>query len=138
MIEQKQLQIDTPGRGTREITGEVDAIVTESCLRMGVCNLFVHHTSASLIICENADPTVRTDLETIFNRLAPDGDPAYAHDLEGPDDMAAHVRSVLTQTSLNLPFSRGRLALGTWQGIYLWEHRTSPHRRVLTVTLQGE
>jgi secondary thiamine-phosphate synthase enzyme len=94
--------------------------------------------SASLIICENADPTVRSDLETFIAKLVPDGDPMFEHDDEGPDDMPAHVRSVLTQTSIGIPIERGALALGTWQGLYLWEHRTAPHRRRITVTILGE
>ncbi|MEW8026402.1 MAG: secondary thiamine-phosphate synthase enzyme YjbQ, partial [Candidatus Thiodiazotropha sp.] len=96
------------------------------------------HTSASLILCENADPTVRTDLERIMSRLVPDGDPIFDHTLEGPDDMPAHVRSILTHMDLSLPISQGRPALGTWQGIFLWEHRTHPHQRSVTLTLYGE
>jgi len=99
--------------------------------------VFLQHTSASLILCENAAPAVRADLETILARLAPDGDPAYRHDDEGPDDMAAHARTVLTATSLQIPVAEGRLALGTWQGIYLWEHRRAPHTRRIVVTVMG-
>ena len=98
----------------------------------GLCHLFIHHTSASLIVCENADPTVRRDLESYAARLAPDGDPSYVHDSEGPDDMSAHIRSILTLTSLTIPVESGRCDLGTWQGIFLLEHRTSPHRRRIT------
>jgi secondary thiamine-phosphate synthase enzyme len=138
MTEQKTLSFHTRGRGTSEITAEVERVVRASKVRAGTCNLFLQHTSASLILCENADPSVRRDLETILGRLAPDGDPAYAHDTEGPDDMAAHARSVLTSNSLTIPVAGGRLLLGTWQGIYLWEHRHEPHTRQLVVTLSGE
>jgi secondary thiamine-phosphate synthase enzyme len=99
--------------------------------------VFLQHTSASLILCENADPSVRADLENIMQKIAPDGDPRYTHTLEGPDDMAAHARTILTANSLTVPISQGRCALGTWQGIYLWEHRTQSHRRTLVLTLQG-
>jgi secondary thiamine-phosphate synthase enzyme len=104
----------------------------------GLCFVFVHHTSASLIVCENADPSVRRDLEQFAARLAPDGDPAFFHDAEGPDDMPAHIRSILTLTSLTIPVEKGRCDLGTWQGVFLWEHRTSPHRRHITVTITAE
>jgi secondary thiamine-phosphate synthase enzyme len=100
--------------------------------------VFLQHTSASLILCENADADVRRDLETILGRIAPDGDPAYRHDTEGPDDMASHARSVLTSNSLTIPVANGRLMLGTWQGIYLWEHRTAPHARSIVVTVMGD
>lgn len=129
--------IDTRGRGTTDVTGEVARIVERAGIATGLCNVFVHHTSASLILCENADPTVRADLERFAARLAPDGDPIYRHVDEGPDDMSAHVKSVLTGSSLVLPVVRGRLDLGTWQGVYLWEHRTAPHRRRVTVTVLG-
>ena len=137
MTEQKTLSLHSRGRGTSEITAEVARVVRESKVRTGTCNLFLQHTSASLILCENADPSVRRDLETILGRLAPDGDPAYVHDAEGSDDMAAHARSVLTSNSLTIPVAGGRLLLGTWQGIYLWEHRHEPHTRQLVVTLLG-
>jgi secondary thiamine-phosphate synthase enzyme len=138
MIEHKTLTFRTKGRGTTEITTEVGRAVASTGIRNGVCTLFLQHTSASLILCENADADVRRDLETVLARLAPDGDPAYVHDTEGPDDMAAHVRSILTASSLTIPVAEGRLLLGTWQGIFLWEHRTSPHTRSLVVTLSGE
>lgn len=137
MIEQHQLDLRTGGRGTIEITSDVRKLVRDSGIVMGLCNLFVHHTSASLILCENADPTVHSDLETFMARLVPDGDPSYAHDMEGPDDMPAHIRSILTQNSLSIPIIRGELALGTWQGAYLWEQRHRGHQRRITVTLQG-
>lgn len=138
MIEQTLLTIATRGRGTHEITNEVQAFVRGSGIRTGLCHVFVHHTSASLMLCENADPTVRRDLETFMAQLVPDGDPMFAHQDEGPDDMPAHVRTVLTQTGLSVPVSSGACALGTWQGIYVWEHRTAPHRRRVTVTVDGE
>ena len=121
-----------------EITDPVAAIVGRSGVETGLCSVFLMHTSASLLITENADPDVRYDLETIIARLGPDGDPAYRHTMEGPDDMASHVRSMLTQTELSVPVRDGRPALGTWQGVYLWEHRHRPHRRTIEITVQGE
>lgn len=137
MVHSETLWYATRGRGTTEITLDVQRVVEESGIDRGVCNVFAHHTSASLIVCENAEPEVRRDLERFFARLVPDGDPQFQHDDEGPDDMPAHVRSVLTQTSLTLPISGGRCDLGTWQGVYLWEHRTHAHRRKVTVTVIG-
>lgn len=134
---QQILNIRTPGRGLQEITDAVAAVLARSGIACGLCHVFVQHTSCSLTITENADPDVRRDLETIMARLGPDGDPAYVHDLEGPDDMAAHVRSVLTDTALSVPVGQGRLLLGTWQGIYLWEHRHRGATRQVVVTLQG-
>jgi secondary thiamine-phosphate synthase enzyme len=131
------MTVVTPGRGVTEVTAGVNAMVRDSGVGDGLCHLFVHHTSASLMVCENADPDVLRDMETFMARLVPDGDAAFVHTAEGPDDMPAHVRSVLTQVSLTLPVQAGRCALGTWQGIYLWEHRLSPHRRRVTVTVQG-
>jgi len=138
MTRQQTLSIDTRGRGSYEITREVQRVVAESDIRAGLCHVFVHHTSASLMLCENADPTVRQDLERFMARLVPDGDPMFRHDDEGADDMPAHVRSILTNMDLTLPVSDGRAALGTWQGVYLWEHRTHAHRRRVTVTVLGE
>lgn len=138
MIAQHTLGFRTRGRGTTDLTTDIARAVAASGIRRGVCTVFLQHTSASLILCENADPTVRVDLETILARLAPDGDPAYRHDTEGPDDMAAHARSVLTATSHTIPVADGRLLLGTWQGIYLWEHRHEPHARSVVVTVMGE
>ena len=135
MVHVERFRIRTRGRGTTEITSEVDRIVRNSGASDGLCNVFLHHTSASLILCENADPTVRRDLETYFARLVPDGDPSFVHDAEGPDDMPAHIRSILTQNSLSIPIAQGSCDLGTWQGLYLWEHRTHPHERKLTVTV---
>jgi secondary thiamine-phosphate synthase enzyme len=138
MIEQKILEFRTPGRGTTDITAEVARAVAASGIAKGLCSVFLQHTSASLILCENADPDVRRDLETLLARLAPDADPAYIHDAEGPDDMAAHARSILTSNSLTLPVADGRLLLGTWQGLYLWEHRHAGHARSVVVTVIGE
>lgn len=138
MLMQRQLQIDTRPRSSLDISGEVQGIVSTSGIATGLCHVFVHHTSASLMITENADPSVRRDLEYFMGKTAIDGDPGYEHDLEGPDDMSAHIRSVLTGSDLTVPVTGGRLALGTWQGIFLWEHRASGHRRSITVTVQGE
>lgn len=138
MVHRGELSIATRGRGTYDITRDVATIVGASSARMGLATVFIHHTSASLMICENADPDVRRDLEAFVARLVPDGDKLFVHDAEGPDDMPAHVRSVLTQTSIGIPIVDGRLALGTWQGLYLWEHRTAPHTRNVTVMVIGE
>ncbi|MCB9526698.1 MAG: YjbQ family protein [Myxococcales bacterium] len=131
------LSLTTEGRGFLDLTPALQRAVTASGVRDGLAHLFLHHTSASLILCENADPTVRDDLARFFARLAPDGDRLFRHTAEGPDDMPAHVRTVLTQNSLTVPVTGGRAALGTWQGVYLWEHRTHPHRRRVTVTVWG-
>lgn len=138
MIAQKTLEIRTRGRGTTEITEAVNCAVSEGRIAKGLCTVFLQHTSASLILSENADPDVRHDLETILSRLAPDGDPAYRHDSEGDDDMAAHARTMLTSNSFTIPVAAGRLMLGTWQGLFLWEHRQAPHIRRLVVTVMGE
>src|SRR5210317_2049540 len=138
MTYQERLRFDTRGRGTYEISREITRVIRDSGIDKGTCHVFCHHTSASLILCENADPTVRRDLEAFMARLVPDGDPLFKHTLEGPDDMAAHVRSILSKMDLCIPVTGGRGALGTWQGIYLWEHRTRPHRRNLSVTVIGD
>ena len=138
MVHRGELSISTRGRGTYDITRDVAKVVSTSAARVGLATVFIHHTSASLIICENADPSVREDLEAFAARLVPDGDPVFTHDAEGDDDMPAHIRTVLTQTSIGIPVVDGRLALGTWQGLYLWEHRTSPHTRKVTVMILGE
>ena len=138
MIRQEELSISTGGRGTYDLSNDIQQVVASSGIRTGICHVFVRHTSASLMLCENADPAVRYDLETFMQRCAPDGDPMFTHTDEGPDDMPAHVRSVLTQSDLNLPISEGRCALGTWQGVYLWEHRLAPHRRKVILTISGE
>lgn len=137
MVRQELIEVRTRGRGTVNITEDVRFRVHASGLGDGLCHLFVQHTSASLLLCENADPDVRADLETLFKRLAPDGDPAYRHDLEGDDDMAAHARSLLSGYELTIPVSSNELRLGTWQGIFLWEHRTSGHLRRMVMTLMG-
>jgi secondary thiamine-phosphate synthase enzyme len=138
MIHQESLTVTTQGRGTYDITRTVQQQVRASGVRIGLCHVFVHHTSASIILCENADPTVRSDLDAFMTRLVPDGDRLYAHSDEGPDDMPAHVRAILTQVELTLPISGGNCALGTWQGLYLYEHRTQGYRRRITLTIQGE
>src|SRR6185312_13257325 len=135
MIHQQTLEFRTKGRGTTDITADVQRVVAASGVDKGLCNVFLQHTSASLILCENADPDVRRDLETVLSRLAPDGDPAYVHDAEGPDDMASHARSILTSNSLTIPVSGGKLMLGTWQGVYLYEHRHAGHERNVVVTV---
>jgi len=133
---QTEIEVATTGRGTYELTKRVAEAVTASRVATGLCHVFTTHTSASLMICENADPDVRRDLETFMADIAPDGDPRFVHQAEGPDDMPAHVRSVLTTSDLTIPISHGALALGTWQGVYLWEHRTHGHRRRVVVTIQ--
>ena len=133
----RTLTVSTRGRGLLEISSDVQAIVAESRVTAGLCNVFVHHTSASIIVCENADPSVRSDLERFASRLVPDGDSLFEHTAEGPDDMPSHVRSVLTATSITVPVAGGRCALGTWQGVYLWEHRHAPHSRRVTVSVLG-
>ncbi len=138
MLKQSSIKVSTRGRGTYEITAEVARVVAASGIDRGLCHVFIHHTSASLMLCENADPSVLSDLETFMSRLVPDGDAMFRHTAEGPDDMPAHVRSVLTQTGLDLPVDRSRLDLGTWQGVFVWEHRHSPHTRRLTLTVRGE
>ena len=137
MLIQHLLSFNTPGRGLLDISEAVDKLVSDSEIQSGLSHIYIHHTSASLILCENADPQVRADLEAFMRRLVPDGDRLFAHDEEGPDDMPAHVRSILTQSSLSIPITGGQLGLGTWQGIYLWEHRTAAHVRQVTVTLYG-
>ena len=132
------MTVETRGRGLLEVTRPVTAWVDEAGLATGLLTVFVRHTSASLLIQENADPDVRGDLDRFFARLVPDGDPLFRHRDEGADDMPAHVRAALTAVQLSVPLSDGRLALGTWQGIYLWEHRTRPHRRELVLHLLGE
>jgi secondary thiamine-phosphate synthase enzyme len=127
--------VDTAGRGFVDVGAAVDACVVD--VDVGVATVFVHHTSASLLIQENADPAVRADLEAFFARLVQDGDPLFTHTEEGPDDMSAHVRSALTATSLSIPVRRGRLDLGRWQALYLFEHRTRPHQRRISVTTIG-
>jgi secondary thiamine-phosphate synthase enzyme len=129
----KQISLDTPGQGLHEITGKVAAVVDAAGIEEGLCTVFVRHTSASLVIQENADPTAKSDLERWLKRLVPEGDPFYEHDAEGPDDMPSHIKAALTAVSLSIPVQRKKLVLGTWQGIYLWEHRRRGSRRELVV-----
>ncbi len=132
---QQKININTRGRGSYDATREVQQVVAQSNVEQGLCHVFVHHTSASLMLCENADPTVRADLDRFMARLVPDGDPLFEHIDEGPDDMPAHIRTILTSTGLTIPVQHGRCDLGTWQGIYLWEHRTHGHRRSISITV---
>jgi secondary thiamine-phosphate synthase enzyme len=132
------LTVHTQGRRFHDVTADVQARVTEAQVRTGLCTLHLQHTSASLLIQENADPDVRRDFERFFARLVPDGDPLFVHTAEGDDDMPAHVRTALTTVNLGVPIADGRLALGTWQGIYLWEHRIQPHHRTIVVHILGE
>jgi len=136
-VHQETIEIQTPGRSTQNVTQLVNQVVAHSCIDAGQCLVFLQHTSASLMLCENADPDVCRDLETFFKDLVPDGDPRFVHRAEGPDDMPAHIRSVLTHNSLQIPVTEGRCALGTWQGVFLWEHRARPHRRRILVTVAG-
>lgn len=138
MIWQDTLTFATPRRGTYNITSEIEAAVAASGIRTGLCNLFIQHTSASLIITENADPSVRRDIEYWLQKTVIDGDPHYEHNYEGDDDMSGHIRTLLTETSLSVPVSQGRLALGTWQGIFIYEHRTGRFNRKVVVTIHGE
>jgi secondary thiamine-phosphate synthase enzyme len=135
--EQFRLSFNTHGRGSVEITADIAALVQKAEVDTGIAHIFIRHTSCGLAITENADASVRLDLETLLQRWAPDGDPAYRHNMEGSDDMAAHGRTLLTGTSLSIPFGSGQLLLGIWQGIYLFEHRTHGHRREVVVTLMG-
>ncbi len=138
MLHQSTLEFRIRGRGTTDIVTEIQHAVAASGIAKGLCTVFLQHTSASLILCENADPDVRRDLETLLARLAPDADPAYVHDTEGPDDMAAHARSVLTSNSITIPVAEEKLMLGTWQGLYLYEHRHAGHARIAVITVVGE
>ena len=138
MVSQDTLTFATRGRGTTSITEAIKEQVRSSGIRTGLCHVFLQHTSASLVLCENADPDVRSDLERYMARLVQDGDPIFEHTDEGPDDMSAHIRSIFSGSDLTLPVSNGQCGLGTWQGVYLWEHRTAGYRRRLTVTVYGE
>ncbi len=137
VIYQSSFEVATRGRGLYPIRRDVEQRLIESAIHTGIALVFVHHTSASLILCENADPQVQADLDRFMARLVPDGDPIFRHTDEGPDDMPAHVRSVLTSNSLSVPVSSGRFDLGIWQGVYLWEHRRSAHHRRISITVQG-
>jgi secondary thiamine-phosphate synthase enzyme len=135
---QESFKTNTPGRGMINVTAKVANIVTSAKIEKGLCNIFLSHTSASIVICENADPDVQSDLEAFMQRLVPDGDKLFSHVDEGPDDMPSHVRNILTQSSLTVPIHSHKLNLGVWQGIFLWEHRVAGHTRHITVTIQGE
>lgn len=135
---QQTLTFDTPKRGSQNITEDINRVVKESKITTGLCHVFIKHTSASLIITENADPTVRSDIEYWMQKNILDGDPNYQHDYEGDDDMSGHLRTLLTNTSHTLPVTQGKLNLGTWQGLFLYEHRTGRFNRQVIVTLQGE
>lgn len=135
---QASIEVRTRGRGLTEITPRIETAVAEAGIRLGLCHIFVQHTSASLVIQENADPSARRDIETYFDALVPENDPAYTHTTEGSDDMPAHLRTTLTSTSELLPVADGRLQLGIWQGVYLFEHRRRPHVRRLIVHVWGE
>lgn len=132
------IEVRTQGRGTYEITDAVQRAVRASGIARGLCTVFIHHTSASLVISENADRDVQRDLDAFLTRLVPDGDKLFVHTAEGPDDMPSHVRSVLTQTSIGIPVAAGRCDLGTWQGVFVWEHRLAAHTRRVSVTVVGE
>jgi secondary thiamine-phosphate synthase enzyme len=137
-VAQESISMRTAGRGAYDITAQVARIVSDCRIGVGTCHVFACHTSASLIVGENAAPQVLLDLEAFLRRLVPDGDPLFRHTAEGRDDMPAHIRSVLTQSSIVLPVNAGALRLGTWQGIFLYEHRTAAHTRQVIVTVQGE
>jgi secondary thiamine-phosphate synthase enzyme len=138
MVVQETFEVTTRGRGFESLTARVEDALARSRVQLGLCNVFTQHTSASLLITENADSAVRRDLERFMQRVAPDGSADYEHDTEGPDDMPAHIRSILTNATLTVPIASGQLQLGTWQGIYLWEHRHAGHRRQVIVTITGE
>ena len=133
-----EIVIQTRGKGLLEFTSEVESLVRAAGVGTGLCTVFVRHTSASLTIQENADPSARRDLEMWLDRLVPENDPEFTHTAEGPDDMPSHIKAVLTSTTLTIPVINGRLGLGTWQGIYLWEHRTRPHQRRVIVHVNGQ
>lgn len=133
----RSITIRTPGQGLHEITREIENLVRQSGAKEGLCTVFIRHTSASLTIQENADPSARRDLEAWLNRLVPEGDRLFTHTTEGPDDMPSHIKAILTATSLSIPVLGGELALGTWQGIYLWEHRRAPHQRTIVAHVGG-
>jgi secondary thiamine-phosphate synthase enzyme len=138
MVFQKTIRLETRGRGSYPVTRAIQEVVKESGVQTGLCHVFLQHTSAALMLCENADPDVRTDLESFMSRLVPDGDAIFTHNAEGSDDMPAHVRTVLTHSDLTLPVTGGSCRLGIWQGVYLWEHRRAGHRRQIITTVHGE
>jgi secondary thiamine-phosphate synthase enzyme len=138
MASHSTIRIRTRGKGTLEITDEVARAIAHSGIRDGIVTVFVRHTSASLVIMENADPSARHDLETFFEKLVPESTPWFIHTLEGPDDMPSHIRMALTRTSETIPVRDGRMTLGTWQGIFLFEHRSTPHQREVVITVMGD
>ncbi len=138
MLHQQKLRFSTTGRGTYNITSQITETIEKSGIKSGICHIFIQHTSASLILCENADKTVREDLDTYMAKLVKDDASIYKHKAEGPDDMPAHIRTVLTQSSMSIPVLKGKCDLGIWQGIFLWEHRTNAHKRNVAVTVMGE
>lgn len=138
MVYHSTIRIRTRGKGTLEITGEARRAIEDSGIRDGIVTVFVRHTSASLVIMENADPSARRDLEVFFEKLVPENTPWFIHTLEGPDDMPGHIRMALTRTSETVPIQNGRMSLGTWQGIFLFEHRSAPHQREISITVIGE
>ena len=138
MVSHSAIRIRTRGKGTLEITDEVARAIANSGIRDGIVTVFVRHTSASLVIMENADPSARRDLETFFEKLVPENTPWFIHTLEGPDDMPSHIRMALTRTSETIPVQDGRMTLGTWQGIFLFEHRSAPHHREIVITVMGD
>ncbi len=138
MTHQENVHIETHGRGMIEITREISALITRSGVHTGLAHILCLHTSCSLMLMENADPSARADLVRWLDRLVPENDPLYSHTSEGPDDMPAHIKMALTRSSETLPVSGGQACLGTWQGLFLWEHRRTPHTRRLVVTIQGE
>lgn len=135
---QSTVPVSTRGKGTVEVSDLLQAVILESGFKAGIASIFCHHTSCSLVLMENADPSARRDLENYMERLVPENDPHFTHTFEGPDDMPSHIKMALTRSSENIPFTGGRLSLGTWQGLFLWEHRGMPHQRKLTVTLIGD
>ena len=138
MVYHQELRFSTTGRGTYNIDKQVHQAITMSGISTGLCHIFIEHTSASLILCENADPDVRRDLETFMVKLVPDGDPMFVHTAEGDDDMPAHIRTILTQNAITLPVHNGKAVLGVWQGVYLWEHRVQSYKRRVVITITGE
>ena len=138
MLHQQKLRFSTTGRGTYNISKQITETIDESGITSGICHIFLQHTSASLILCENADKTVREDLNTFMAKLVKDGDNTYTHQDEGPDDMSAHIRTILTPSTLSIPIYKGKCDLGLWQGIFLWEHRTKAFKRNIAITIMGE
>lgn len=137
-VYQSSVSVKTKGKGTEEITGFLNSTIDASGISTGIASVFCHHTSCSLVLMENADPSARRDLEDFMERLIPENDPHFIHTCEGPDDMPSHIKMALTRSSENIPFSMGRADLGTWQGLFLWEHRSKAHQRKITITVIGE